>query len=163
MTVSAIAQQKPSKSEVDSFRLSMEKVRATATALKGFMQLLETDPQLRERFKAASEGLEDTNGRDSVSMAAAVLEAKEPRIAALYRKAGITPKEAGMTMEAIVGLVLGDAMLEATKTKTELPAGMVAENMAFYRQNKAEIMQIFQQLQESGRKLAPEAEKDEEK
>lgn len=147
----------------DSFRLSMDKVRATVSALKGLVEVVSADPALQARFKAAKKALPDTNGRDSVSLTAEALIAKEPKIAAVYRKAGITPKEAGMTMETIVGTALGVGMLEAAgKKDAKLPDGFVAENVEFYKAHKEEIMQAFNELKTVNGKLPDDDEEEDE-
>jgi hypothetical protein len=59
--------------------------------MKGLVQLLKSDPQLRTRFEAEQEKLEETNGRDSMSVTAAGLRSIDPRIRGVYRKAGSHP------------------------------------------------------------------------
>jgi hypothetical protein len=146
--------------QTDSFRLSMPKIKATVAAMKGLAEVLSADALLRARFMAAKKQLPDTNGRDSVSMAAEALSAREPKIAAVYRQSAITPKEAGMTMETLVGTALGAAMLEASgKKDAKLPEGFVAENVEFYKAHKGEIMQALGELQSLKGKL-PEDEED---
>jgi len=112
----------------------------------GMAELLKSDTALNERFERTKEALEDTNGRDSLSMAAAKLIAKEPQIASVYRKAGITPEVAGMTMETLLGCMFGEAMMNSTGTNAKLPAGFVAENMEFYKAHRAEIMVVLESL-----------------
>ena len=142
----------------DSFRLSMDKIRATVTALKDLVEVVSADPGLQTRYKAAAKQLPDTNGRDSVSLTAEALIAKEPKIAAVYRKAGISPREAGMTMETLVGTAMGVGMLEAAgKKDADLPKGFVAENIAFYKAHQAEIVQVLNELKNVKGKL-PEDE-----
>jgi hypothetical protein len=147
--------QTPSKStkpasSADSFRLSMPKVEATVNAYVNLFEVLAADPLLRQRWKAQKAALqdsgEDTNGRDTTSMVAAKM-ASDPRIASAFAKAGITPKEAGMTMETLVGSMLGSAMLESSgKRAGELPAGFVKENVEFARANKAAIQAAFERM-----------------
>jgi hypothetical protein len=80
-----------------------------------------------------------------MSMVAAKM-VSDPRIAAAFAKAGTTPKEAGLTMETLVGSMLGSAMLEASgKKAVELPAG-VKENVEFARANKAAIQAAFERM-----------------
>ncbi len=157
--VSTFAQ---TKQETDAFRLTMPKVRASITALKNVIEAAAADPALAQRLKAEKDKLDDTNGRDTMSMVAARLESREPKIAAAYRSAGITPKEAGMTMETLVGVMFGSAMLESTKTNAKLPEGFVAENMDFYRQHKNEVMGAFAELKNLSEKAKAFAKKSDE-
>jgi hypothetical protein len=151
----------PSKNEIDSFRLSMPKIQATLSAYTSLVEAVASDPALAARFKAEEKKLEDTNGRDTMSLTAQRLQAAEPRVAAAFTKAGISAKEAGMTMECLVGVMLGAGMLEATKTEAAGLPAYVRENIAFYRQNKDAIMTAFKQLQSVGARLAKEDEEEE--
>jgi hypothetical protein len=81
-----------------------------------------------------------------MGMTAEKLAATEPRVAGVFRSAGISPEQSSMTMETLVGIMLGDAMIQAANGKAEvskLPA-YVTENLAFYKANKPEIEAIFQ-------------------
>lgn len=146
----------------DSFRLSMDKVKATTSALKGMAELLSSDAGLRARYIAAKKQLPDTNGRDSLNMTADVLISKEPRIAAVYRSAGISPKEAGMTMETLLGVMMGVGMLEASgKKDAQIPEGFVAENVEFYKAHKAEIQQVLGELKNVKGSIPDDEDEDE--
>lgn len=148
----------------DSFRLSMPKVRAMSQAYRNLITAMQSDPQLVERFQAEQKKLKETNGRDTLSMTAERMIASEPKVAAAFRNAAITPKEAGMTMETLLGAAFGVAMMEHSKTEAKLPEGFVAENVQFYKQHKAEIESALKELQAAGRtmKLADEDEEEEE-
>ena len=124
----------------------MPLVQGTVTAYSNLIELLASDPGLAERFKQAEKALPDTNGRDTMSLVSQKLQATEPRITAAFQKAGVTPKTAGMTMECLIGVMLGDGMLQGAKADTSKLPSYVAENLAFYRQNKAEIQEAFKRF-----------------
>jgi hypothetical protein len=69
----------------------MGNIRARIASMKGLAQLLESDPQLRTRFEAEQETLEETNGRDPMSVTAARLRSIDSRIGGVYRNAGSRP------------------------------------------------------------------------
>ena len=142
----AMSQTKPSQQEAESFRLTMPLVQGTVTAYSNLIELLVSDPALAEKFKQANKALPDTNGRDTMSLVSQKLQATEPRITAAFQKAGVTPKAAGMTMECLIGVMLGDGMLQGAKADTSKLPAYVAENLGFYRQNKAEIQEAFKRF-----------------
>jgi hypothetical protein len=143
---------KPTKAEADAFRLSMDKVNRTIQAYTGIFEALAQDPALVAKWKAERANLEDTNGRDTMSIVAARLASKQPKVNAAFTNAGITPKEAGMTMETVIGGMLGIAMLEGTGAKAELPKGFVKENVDFVKAHKNEIVATLSRMQELAKK-----------
>jgi hypothetical protein len=137
-----------SKSQrAEAFRLTMPGIRATFAAYTDFATLLGSDPVLAAKFKSVKKSLPDTNGRDTLGLAAAKL-LTEPRVAAVFARNGITPAQTTETFETLIGVIFGSAMLDSVKPDSgkgdtaKLPA-FVAENMAFYKQNKTEIDQAF--------------------
>jgi hypothetical protein len=157
-----LADSTPPNSRIDSFRLSMPKINATLSAYASLIETVVADPALAARFKAEKKKLPDTNGRDTLSLTAARLQGVEPRVAAAFTKAGISPKEAGMTMECLVGVILGAGMLEATKGEASKLPAYVTENIAFYQQNKEAIKTAFQQFQSVAAKAGPALEEEDE-
>lgn len=149
--------------ETDSFRLTMPLVDGTIAAYSNLIELLASDPALAEKFRQANKSLPDTNGRDTLSLASLKLQTSESRIAAAFAKAGVTPKNAGMTMECLVGVMLGDGMLQSVKGDTSKLPAYVAENLAFYRQNKTAIQEAFKRFQAVSQKAASVFGKDEDK
>jgi len=161
-----IAQSKPGARETETFRLTMPKINSAISAYRSLIETLASDAALAKRVAEAEEQLEDTNGRDSLSMVAERLEKQEPKLAAAYRSAGITPKEAGMTMETLMGVMLGASMMEASGANAKLPEGFVAENVDFYRQHKTEIQECLQQmsnLSEKAKAFAAKSDEEEQK
>lgn len=159
--LSALAQNKPSSKEMDSFRLSMEKVHSTMSVYSNLIDVLGADAGLRERFKAEKKRLPDTNGRDTMGLAAERLILTEPKIAAAFAKAGTNPKQSAMTLECLMGVMMGAGMLEATKTKPANLPPFVADNLAFYQANKDAVHAAFKRLQESSAKVGASLEDDE--
>ena len=160
--VSAFPQAKPA-ADIDSFRLSMPKINAMISAYSGFIELLGSDPALAAQFKQVKKTLPDTNGRDTMGLTAGKMA--DSRVSAVFAKAGISPKETTMTMECLLGVIMGDGMLEATKTAPKNLPPFVAENLAFYRANKAEVQAAFKRLQSVSPKAAAairEADEDDE-
>jgi hypothetical protein len=140
---------KPSKAEVDAFRLSMDKVKAMTAAYSNLLELLANNPKLQEQWKAESRKQKDDdgNGRDELSAVAQRLMQTNPQVAAAFSKAGTSPKEAGMTMETIAGGMIGLAMAEgAGVKKPDLPKGPARDNIEFIQTHKAEIMDILGQM-----------------
>jgi hypothetical protein len=144
---------KPSKAEVDAFRLSMDKVKAMTAAYSNLLELLANNPKLQEQWKAESRKQKDDdgNGRDELSAVAQRLMQTNPQVAAAFSKAGTTPKEAGMTMETIAGGMMGLAMAEgAGVKKLDLPKGSardnIRDNIEFIQAHKTEIMDILGQM-----------------
>jgi hypothetical protein len=140
---------KPSKAEVDAFRLSMDKVKAMTAAYSNLFELLANNPKLLEQWKAESRKQKDDdgNGRDELSAVSQRLMQTNPQVAAAFSKAGTTPKEAGMTMETIAGGMMGLAMAEgAGVKKLDLPKGSARDNIEFIQAHKPEIMEILGQM-----------------
>ena len=161
LTVPSFSQ---TKAEAEAFRLSMPKIQATLSAYTNLFDVLAHDPTLVARWKAEKAKLTDTNGRDTLSLVSQRLSS-DPRVAAAFTKAGITPKEAGMTMETLVGSMLGAAMLESAGAKAGLPKGFVKENVDFAKAHKDEIAAAMQKMAEAAKKypqLAKVLEDDEE-
>lgn len=135
----------------------MDNIRATIGALKGLVEVLAADPALYQRFKAERKKTEDDNGRDAFSITADRMIAKEPKLAAVYKRAGITPKVAGMTMETLAGVLIGSAMAESAGGKeVKLPVGFVADNSEFYKQKKTEILAAMDELKSMSGKIEVE-------
>jgi hypothetical protein len=136
----------PSKAEVEAFRLSMDKVNATARAFENLFDLVASDPKLMEQWKQEGE----KEGGDSDSSLSATCERlgrSDKRIPAAFTKAGITPKEADMTMQTIAGGMLGLAMAESAGVKDlKLQNGMAKDNIEFLQAHKAEIMQVLEKI-----------------
>ena len=149
-----MAQTKPSHQEAESFRLTLPLVQSTISAYSSLIELLASDPGLAEKFKQADKSLTDTNGRDTMSLVSQKLQATEPRVAAAFQKAGISAKTAGMTMECLIGVMLGDGMLQGSKADTSKLPPYVAENLAFYRQNKVQIQEEFKRFTAVSKKAA---------
>jgi hypothetical protein len=158
---SAFPQAKPVAGEVDSFRLSLPRINATVSAYTSLIDLLASDPGLAAKFKDTSKSLPDTNGRDTISLAAAKMQAIDPRVGSVFTKAGITAKEAGMTMECLIGVMLGDGMLQGAKAEEKNLPAYVAENLAFYRANKPAVEAALAKLQSASAKAAKSLGKDE--
>jgi hypothetical protein len=162
VAVPAMAQTKPSQQEAESFRLTMPLVQGTISAYSNLIELLASDPALAERFKQVDKSLTDKNGRDTMSLVSQKLQTTEPRIAAAFQKAGVTAKTAGMTMECLIGTMLGDGMLQGAKADTAKLPAYVTENLAFYRQNKAEIQEAFRRFTAVSKKAESVFGKDDE-
>jgi hypothetical protein len=131
----------------ESFRLSMPAIRTTFQAYSDLIELLAADAVLVAKYKAVREALPNTNGRDTIGLTAAKLLPTEPRVAAVFRKAGTTPEMTANTFETLLGVMFGDGMLTSAKgtDESKLPA-FVAENLAFYRQNRPAIESEFKQF-----------------
>jgi hypothetical protein len=123
----------------ESFRLSMPAIRTTFQAYSDLIELLAADAVLVAKYKAVREALPNTNGRDTIGLTAAKLLPTEPRVAAVFRKAGTTPEMTANTFETLLGVMFGDGMLTSAK-------GTDAENLAFYRQNRPAIESEFKQF-----------------
>ena len=151
---SAFPQTMPVAAEVDVFRLSLPRINATISAYTSLIDLLASDPGLAAKFKDASKSLPDTNGRDTLSLTAAKMQAIDPRVGSVFTKAGIDAKEAGMTMECLIGVMLGDGMLQGAKAEEKNVPAYVAENIASYRANKPAVEAASARLQSASAKAA---------
>jgi hypothetical protein len=156
----------PTKAETEAFRLSMDKVKSTVAAYSNILELLANDPKLVEQYKTIARKSEDessANGRDRMNRIAGELSLTDSRILTAYKKAGITPKEAAMTMETLVGGLMGLAIAEGSGVKKlDLPGGAVKENVEFLQAHKQEVMTVFGQMQSLAQKY-PNLKLDEDK
>jgi hypothetical protein len=149
----------------ESFRLTIPGIKATFSAYTELAELLAADPALLSKFKSVRASLpkEKTNGADTMGMTAATLAGSEPRVANVFRKAGITPQQSSMTMETLVGVIFGEAMIRSANGKAgtnKLPA-FVAENLTFYKANESEIQAMFKAFGAKAKSLKVDADDEE--
>lgn len=135
----------PSKAEVEAFRLSMDKVNGMSRVFENLYELVASDPKLAKQWQQDSEKEDDSDS--SLSAMCERLGKTDKRIPAIFTKAGITPKDADMTMQTIAGGMLGLAMAEGAGVKDlKLEKGMAKDNIVFIQSHKAEIMQAFEKI-----------------
>jgi hypothetical protein len=133
----------------------MPNVKASIQALINLGDTFVADPALFKRFKAAQAKLEQaehSNGADTFAATAEKLESSEPKIAAAFKKAGVTSRTAGMTISTLTACMVGIAMMEQTGGKSDPSNVFVKENMDFVKANKAELMTVLKDLQEKSAK-----------
>jgi hypothetical protein len=144
--VAADKASQPSKAEMESFRLSMDKINATTRVFENIFELVASDPKLAQQWQQEGDQEEDDSG-SSLSAMCDRMGRTDKRIPAIFTKAGITPKEADMTMGTLAGGMLGLAMAEGAGVKDlKLDKGMAKDNIEFIRAHKAEIMQAFDKI-----------------
>jgi len=137
----------PAKAEVEAFRLSMDKVNATTKAFENIFELLAGDPKLVERWKQEEEKVDSDDSSSDMAVICERLGRTDKRIPAAFAKAGISPKEANMTMATIAGGLLGLSMAESAGVKNpNLEKGMAKDNIEFIRAHKAEILQALDKI-----------------
>jgi hypothetical protein len=124
----------------------LEKKKAEAAKLAEKDELTEAEAErlarLEEEIAAAEEGEEDEDAEDSQSLSRmAARMAGDAKIAGALRAAGLTPHEAAVMMIAFTQAALAGELMESQGI-TEVPAGVSAENVRFYRDNKAELMKL---------------------
>lgn len=150
--------QQPSKAQVEAFRLSLQNIESTVHAYQNVLEALSADGDLLRRTKVEigkTRATENTNGHDSLNMTMTRIVSREPKLAAAYAKAGISPQQAGMVMETVTGSLLAVSMADSAKVDTgKLPSGFVAENIEFVRKNKDKVIAIFQQFEASSKRFA---------
>jgi hypothetical protein len=135
----------PSKAEAEAFRLSMDKVNGMSRVFENLFELIASDPKLAKQWQQDSEKEDDSDS--SLSAMCERLGKTDKRIPAIFTKAGITPKEADMTMQTIAGGMLGLAMADGAGVKDlKLEKGMAKDNIEFIQSHKAEIMQVFEKI-----------------
>jgi hypothetical protein len=135
----------PSKAEAQAFRLSMDKVNGLNRVFENLFELVASDPKLVKQWQQDEEKEDD--GGSSLSAMCDRLGKTDKRIPAIFTKAGITPKEADMTMQALAGGMMGLAMAESAGVKDlKLDKGMAKDNIEFIQAHKAEIMQVFEKI-----------------
>lgn len=135
----------PSKAEVQAFRLSMDKVNAVNRVFENLFELVASDPKLVKQWQQDEEKEDD--GDSSLSAICERLGKTDKRIPAIFTKAGITPKEADMTMQALAGGMMGLPMAQGAGVKDlKLEKGMAKDNIEFIQAHKAEIMQAFEKI-----------------
>jgi hypothetical protein len=136
----------PSKAEVEAFRLSMDKVNATTRVFENLFELVASDPKLMKTWQQEEEK-DDSDENSGLSSLTERLGRTDPRIPAVFKKAGISPKEADMTMATMAGGMLGLAMAEGAGVKDlKLEKGMAKDNIEFIRAHKTEILQSFERI-----------------
>ena len=138
----------PSKAETEAFRLSMDKVNATTRVFENLFDLVASDPNLAKQWQQEADKAEnDDSGSSSLTSIFERLGRTDKRIPAIFTKAGISPKEADMTMSTLVGGMMGLAMAEGAGVKDlKLEKGMAKDNIEFMQAHKAEILQDFQKI-----------------
>lgn len=137
----------PSKAEMDAFRLSMDKVNATTRVFENLFELVASDPKLVKQWQEDADKTDDSDSDSSLSAMCERMGRTDKRIPAIFTKAGITPKEADMTMGTLAGGMLGLAMAEGAGVKDlKLEKGMAKDNIQFIQAHKAEILQAFEKI-----------------
>jgi hypothetical protein len=158
--------------EVLAYRLTMPKLRQLNQAMTEMKRLEQADPKfqelqkkkaeaarlaekddltdaeterlakLEEEIAAAEEGEEQDDPEDPQSLSRmADKMAADPRVAGALRSAGLTPREAAVMMIAFMQAALAGELMESQGI-TEIPPGVSAENVRFYRENKAELVKL---------------------
>jgi hypothetical protein len=155
--------------EVLAYRLTMPKLRQLDQAMAELHRQMEADPayqalkkkkdelarlaakedltdaeaermaQLEEEIAAAEE--EEEGGLDPENQSLSGMAAKmagDPRIARALGSARLEAREAAVMMMAFFQAALAAELMESGGV-TEVPEGVSAENVRFYRANKAEI------------------------
>lgn len=144
----AMAAENPShssKGEVEAFRLSMDKVNATTRAFENIFELIASDPKLAKQWKQEEENEE--NSDSGMSALCERLGRTDKRIPAAFTKAGISAKDADMTMATIAGGMMGLAMADGAGVKDlKLEKGIAKDNIEFIRAHKAEILQVLEKI-----------------
>ena len=137
----------PSKAEVEAFRLSMDKVNATMRVFENLFELIASDPKLAKQWQEDEDKADEDDSGSNLSAMAERMGRTDKRIPAIFTKAGISPKEADMTMATLAGGMLGLAMAEGAGAKDlKLEKGMAKDNVDFIRAHKAEILQAFDKI-----------------
>ena len=96
-----------------------------------------------ERLEQAAEA--DTVEPKSLSVMAATVDSK-PALAAAVRAAGLTSREFATAQLALLQTGLAHALLKASPAGTPPPAGVLKENLDFFRANEKELESIFASL-----------------
>ncbi len=96
-----------------------------------------------ERLEQAAEA--DTVEPKSLSEMAATVDSK-PALAAAVRAAGLTSREFATAQLALLQTGLAHALLKASPAGTPPPAGVLKENLDFFRANEKELESIFASL-----------------
>jgi hypothetical protein len=137
----------PSKAEVEAFRLSMDKVNATTRVFENLFELIASDPKLAKQWQEDEDKADEEDSGSNLSAMAERMGRTDKRIPAIFTKAGISPKEADMTMATLAGGMLGLAMADGAGTKDlKIEKGMAKDNVDFIRAHKAEILQAFDKI-----------------
>lgn len=137
------------KAEAQEFRLSTAKVKSMAGAYSNVIDLVGSDPKLAAAWKSSWQTLKDdehSSGRDRISATVLKMVGMDGRITTAFSKAGTTPKEAGMTMEAMVGSMIGMALAQSSRKGADLPAGAVRDNVTFAQSHQQEIKAAMEQI-----------------
>jgi hypothetical protein len=137
----------PTKAEVQAFRLSMDKVNATTRVFENLFDLIASDPKLAKQWQQDEDKADEEDNSSSLSALCERLGRTDKRIPAIFTKAGISPKEADMTMATLAGGMLGLAMADGAGAKDlKIEKGMAKDNVDFIRAHKAEILQAFDKI-----------------
>jgi hypothetical protein len=137
----------PSKAEVEAFRLSMDKVNATTRVFENLFELIASDPKLAKQWQENEDKADEEDSGSNLSAMVQRMGRTDKRILAIFTKAGISPKEADMTMATLAGGMLGLTMAEGAGVKDlKLEKGMAKDNIEFIRAHKAEILQAFDKI-----------------
>ncbi len=151
----------PSKAETEAFRLSMDKVNATTRVFENLFDLIASDPNLAKQWQQEADKAENDDSGSSLATMCERFGRTDKRIPAIFTKAGISPKEADMTMGTLAGGMLGLAMVEGAGVKDlKLEKGMAKDNIEFIQAHKAEILQDFQKIKALEAKYASLAGED---
>jgi hypothetical protein len=128
------------KAEIRQYRLTMPKIRAMAQATLAFAKEVESDPALAKKIK-------DSNEPDAATLSefAARID-KEPRLAAAVKTAGLTPREYATLTLCYFPAMYAYGLKKQGKIK-DIPADILADNIALIAANEAELNRINQELE----------------
>ncbi len=100
-----------------TFRISMDKILAMKNAYLAVMETVAGDGRLLQQWKAESEKAHGREDQNELTVICERLAGTDKRIAAAFANAGTSPKEAGMTMETVIGSFLGLTIADGAGVK----------------------------------------------
>lgn len=139
--------------ENETYRLSLDTLKRAFQAYRNVLETVAQQPGLLERIRAEAACLPESEaaGRDKLSLLMSRMERTEPALAAAFRKAGTSPKEAGMAMEVLARSMIIYGIIENT---TENERYSSNKNVAFIKNNKKTISAMLSEFAASGKRFS---------
>ena len=149
--------------QLNTFKLTLERVNQVDNAMEAFARRLETDPAYKAKIKRLDDiesgkveptpeeaaELERQEQEEAEDGSLAGMERKierEPKLAAMIKSAGMTPREFVLTEMALFQAMFAHTMKKQGYLK-ELPKEVPAEHVAFVAAHEKEIEALTKKWQ----------------
>jgi hypothetical protein len=135
--------------EVATYRLTMPVMRKMARVQENIYTMITSTPALRSKYAALNEATENEPEPNTLDEMVQRME-RMPEMTRAITSAGLTTREYLTAMLSMVqaAMALSFTQMEGPARAKELPAGVMADNVAFLKANKAELDRLTARTKE---------------